>query len=146
MASKGRVHADKDHLWHMETLGALCAHDQGLLLGTGHRRVDLTDTPSIDGAVRWWEELSHSRSWRGGRAASAAGNQVPRAGLPPDHLRPGVHGARKPRASSFEGALGEALAGAPGIRTRHRGARALRAQGASAPGARVCVRSARAGE
>jgi protein phosphatase len=58
MASEGRVHVDKDHLWHMDTLAALCAQDEALLVATPHRRVDMTDTRSIDKAVRWWEELT----------------------------------------------------------------------------------------
>ncbi len=58
MASEGRVHVDKDHLWHMKTLAALCARDEALLVATPHRRVDMTDTGSIDEAVRWWEELT----------------------------------------------------------------------------------------
>jgi protein phosphatase len=58
MASEGHVHADKDHLWHMETLASLCAQDAELLVSTPHRRVDLTDAVSEAAAIAWWEELT----------------------------------------------------------------------------------------
>jgi protein phosphatase len=58
MASEGRVHIDKDHLWHMETLASVCSQDEALFVRTPHRRVDLTDAASVDGALRWWEELT----------------------------------------------------------------------------------------
>jgi hypothetical protein len=57
MASEGRVHADKDHLWHMETIASLCAQDD-LLVSTPHRRVELTDPASESDAIAWWEELT----------------------------------------------------------------------------------------
>lgn len=58
MASEGRVHIDKDHLWHMETLASVCSHDEALFVKTPHRRVDLTDAASVDGASQWWEDLT----------------------------------------------------------------------------------------
>jgi protein phosphatase len=58
MASEGRVHADKDHLWHLSTLGALSARDDELLVSTSHRRVELTDPVSENAATSWWEELT----------------------------------------------------------------------------------------
>jgi hypothetical protein len=58
MASEGRVHIDKDHTWHMETIASLCAHDPELLVSTRHRKVDLTDTTSESAAIAWWEELT----------------------------------------------------------------------------------------
>jgi len=58
MASEGRVHVDKDHLWHMERIASLCEHDPELLVATPHRRVDLTDVASEESAIAWWEELT----------------------------------------------------------------------------------------
>lgn len=58
MASEGRVHADKDHLWHMATLASLCERDPALLVATPNRRVELTDQTTVDDVVRWWEELT----------------------------------------------------------------------------------------
>jgi polynucleotide kinase-phosphatase len=58
MASAQRVHVDRDHLWHMEAIASVCAQDEGLLVQTPHRRVDLTDPESESAAIGWWEELT----------------------------------------------------------------------------------------
>ncbi|MFL6234445.1 MAG: polynucleotide kinase-phosphatase [Thermoanaerobaculia bacterium] len=58
LASEGAVHVDKDHLWHMETLAALCAADPDLLTATPYRVVDLADPASEGEATAWWEELT----------------------------------------------------------------------------------------
>jgi protein phosphatase len=60
LASEGKVHLDRDHLWHMGTLARLCQVDPGLLLETPCVRVDLTDPESEAAATRWWEELTAS--------------------------------------------------------------------------------------
>jgi protein phosphatase len=57
LASEKRVHADRDHVWHMQTLARVCAADPALLLATPHRVVDVTDPASQDAATAWWEEL-----------------------------------------------------------------------------------------
>jgi len=43
MATEGAVHTDKDHQWHMETFSALAAADDGLLLATANKVVDVMD-------------------------------------------------------------------------------------------------------
>ena len=58
LATEGAVHSDKDHLWHMEKLAAVCAQDPALLLATPFLKVDLTDADSQQAATRWWEELT----------------------------------------------------------------------------------------
>ena len=58
MASDGRVHVERDHLWHMETVATVCAQDEGFLVATPHRKVDLTDAASETSAIAWWEELT----------------------------------------------------------------------------------------
>lgn len=58
LASEGRVHIDRDHAWHMETLARLCAADERMLLATPYRVVDLTDAASQAEAVAWWRELT----------------------------------------------------------------------------------------
>jgi protein phosphatase len=58
LASEGAVHVDKDHLWHMETLAALCQADPGLLTATPCRVVDLADPASEEAATAWWEDLT----------------------------------------------------------------------------------------
>jgi protein phosphatase len=58
LATEGKVHVDRDHVWHMEALANVCQTDPALLLATPYRVVDLADTASQDEAVRWWEELT----------------------------------------------------------------------------------------
>jgi protein phosphatase len=58
MASERRVHIDKDHIWHMETIASLCSQDTALLVSTPYRKVDLTDPASESAAIAWWEELT----------------------------------------------------------------------------------------
>jgi protein phosphatase len=57
LASEGVVHVDKDHLWHMSTLGELCAADD-LLHRTAHVVVDTTDSDSEAAGTAWWDELT----------------------------------------------------------------------------------------
>jgi len=59
LATEGRAHTDRDHVWHMETLRRLCEAGEGsLLLATAYRVVELTDDGSLRGGVSWWEELT----------------------------------------------------------------------------------------
>jgi len=60
MASEGSVHADKDHLWHMETLARICQADPQLLIATPYRKVDLSDVTSQQDATQWWEQMTES--------------------------------------------------------------------------------------
>ena len=43
LASEGRTHTDHDHTWHLETLAAICRQDEGLLVATPYRVIDVTD-------------------------------------------------------------------------------------------------------
>ena len=58
LATEGRVHTDRDHVWHMQTLKRLCERDERLLLSTSHMVVEVTDADSQAEAIRWWEELT----------------------------------------------------------------------------------------
>ena len=58
LATEGKVHTDRDHVWHMETLRRLCAADPGLLLATAYMVVDVTDAASQEAGAQWWEELT----------------------------------------------------------------------------------------
>jgi len=58
MATEGRVHVDKDHVWHMETSHELCNAADDMLLATPYKVVDLTDQDSCQAAVSWWQELT----------------------------------------------------------------------------------------
>lgn len=58
LASEGRVHSDRDHLWHMQTLATLCAADPAVLMATPHVVVDLADEASERAATDWWLQLT----------------------------------------------------------------------------------------
>lgn len=58
LATEGAVHVDRDHLWHMETLGALCEADDEIFLPTRCRVVDVTDPADEEAGVAWWEEMT----------------------------------------------------------------------------------------
>jgi protein phosphatase len=57
LASEGVVHTSRQHTWHMEILSRLCAADDGLLLATPFREVDVNDPASCESATQWWVEL-----------------------------------------------------------------------------------------
>jgi protein phosphatase len=58
LATEGKVHTDKNHIWHMKTLKRACGAGDGLLLATSHIVVDVTDPSSQETGIRWWEELT----------------------------------------------------------------------------------------
>ncbi|HEX7333072.1 MAG TPA: polynucleotide kinase-phosphatase [Pyrinomonadaceae bacterium] len=58
LATEGKVHTDRDHLWHMQMLKRLCESGDGLLLATSYLEVDVTDPESQDAGVRWWQEMT----------------------------------------------------------------------------------------
>jgi len=60
LASESGVHTANDHVWHMETLGRICAAEPELLLATPFRVVDLTDKAEQNQGIQWWEELTAS--------------------------------------------------------------------------------------
>src|SRR5262249_7844956 len=47
LASQARVHTDKDHMWHMDTLKAITECDRDLMLPTSYLIVDLSDPASV---------------------------------------------------------------------------------------------------
>jgi polynucleotide kinase-phosphatase len=60
LATEAAVHADKDHGWHMRTLGEFCGRDPDLLLATAWRDVTLDDEAAVQAAIAWWEELTQT--------------------------------------------------------------------------------------
>jgi protein phosphatase len=69
MATEGAVHADKDHAWHMETIGAFVGdqasvgHDapgSRVLMKTSYHVVQLADPASEAAAIEWWTTLTAS--------------------------------------------------------------------------------------
>jgi protein phosphatase len=58
LATEGQIHIDKDHIWHMETLGRVCKASEGLMLATSYKLVEMADAESVEQATAWWEELT----------------------------------------------------------------------------------------
>ncbi len=58
LATQGEVHANKNHIWHMETLAELCKADEQLLLATPYKVVDVTDPASFEEGIQWWQKLT----------------------------------------------------------------------------------------
>jgi protein phosphatase len=58
LASEGKVHIDRDHIWHMETLRRICECDSEILMATPYRVVDVEDETSREEGIHWWEELT----------------------------------------------------------------------------------------
>jgi protein phosphatase len=58
LASEGRVHTEKNHVWHMDTLAKVCREDRELLLATSYKVVDVTDPASVAEGAGWWSELT----------------------------------------------------------------------------------------
>ncbi|EYB68975.1 bis(5'-nucleosyl)-tetraphosphatase [Deinococcus phoenicis] len=89
LASEGQVHTERDHLWHLETLGRLADADPLLFGRTAYRLVTLGPVSGGMGAseaeaAAWWEALT---------AAGGEGMVVkPLAFLDPDRrsLQPAV--------------------------------------------------------
>jgi protein phosphatase len=60
MATEGAVHADKDHVWHMNTIGSFIREDDGLLMRTPYQVMDLADPASEAAATGWWVTLTET--------------------------------------------------------------------------------------
>lgn len=63
LASESGVHADRDHVWHMETLARMAradteGHGAGVIIETPHKVVNLADEASEAEAIQWWDELT----------------------------------------------------------------------------------------
>jgi len=58
LASEGKCHRDRDHVWHMETLARICSGDAQWMLATNYRVVDFADPTSEEMAVNWWLEMT----------------------------------------------------------------------------------------
>ena len=60
LAGGGRVHADRDHAWHLDTIERIAASARGFVHPTRSLRVDVTDPSSEEGGTRWWEGLTEA--------------------------------------------------------------------------------------
>jgi protein phosphatase len=85
LAGEGSVHALKDHLWHLEILGRLCATDPGTFRSTRSMTVDVNDPASVEAGTTWWEELTSG----GGEGMVVKPTQVIHRG-PKGLVQPGI--------------------------------------------------------
>lgn len=60
MGTEGAVHADKDHIWHMDVIASVVGSDHSLLTKTPHHVVDLTNPASEAAATEWWKTLTEA--------------------------------------------------------------------------------------
>ena len=58
LATEGKVHTEKSHIWHMEFATKLAQADSSLFQPTKTQSVDLTDPASVASATDWWEDLT----------------------------------------------------------------------------------------
>ncbi|MCI0458637.1 MAG: polynucleotide kinase-phosphatase, partial [Gemmataceae bacterium] len=58
LATEDAVHANRDHVWHIERIAELCRVGEPFLLATPYRVVDVTDAASQEEGIRWWEQLT----------------------------------------------------------------------------------------
>lgn len=56
LASEGKVHTDKDHVWHMTELRRVTEGHEPTLMSTPFRNVVLGDGASVAAATEWWAE------------------------------------------------------------------------------------------
>lgn len=60
LATEGKVHTDRDHVWHMEQLAKICDQDQKILFKTPFQVVDLEDSVQVESVIQWWKTLTES--------------------------------------------------------------------------------------
>ncbi len=60
LATDGKVHTDKNHVWHMEKLAQLCRADEGVLHATQFKMVDLASPESENAGTVWWVQLTEA--------------------------------------------------------------------------------------
>jgi protein phosphatase len=58
LATEGKVHVDRDHVWHMDTLARICYADGQVLLATPYKVVNVTEPESEKAGTEWWEQLT----------------------------------------------------------------------------------------
>jgi protein phosphatase len=58
LASEGKVHFDKNHQWHMDTLSQICLQETKLLMQTPYHVVDVTDSTAEQAGIDWWKQLT----------------------------------------------------------------------------------------
>lgn len=60
MATEGRLHTNKDHFWHLETISKIVKEIPNSFLGrVEYRVVDLNNLKSQKESIDWWEEINN---------------------------------------------------------------------------------------
>jgi protein phosphatase len=60
MATEGAEHSDKEHTWHMQSIGSFVDPSGTLLMTTPYHVVDLADSTSEAAATDWWTHLTET--------------------------------------------------------------------------------------
>ena len=153
LATEGKVHTDKPHDWHMNTLARLAG---GMMIATPFRIVDVTNPESEAEGIRWWEELTghggegmvvkpYDFIVKGQRglvqpAVKCRGREYLRIIYGPEYTAP--ENLERLRARP----VNQTLPGAPGICPRHGIARTFRSQRTVTLGSRSGFWSTRVGK
>jgi protein phosphatase len=58
LATEGKTYFDKDHVWHLEQLGAFCGGENTILMKTAYQIIDLSNDDSVKKGIEWWETLT----------------------------------------------------------------------------------------
>jgi protein phosphatase len=58
LATEGKVHTDRDHLWHMNTIAGFCARGSPVLTATPYITVNAADSAGVEKGAAWWEALT----------------------------------------------------------------------------------------
>lgn len=58
LASEGAAHTDRDHRWHMETLGAMASAGDGIVQATTYMSASLDDPAGCEAVMDWWGSLT----------------------------------------------------------------------------------------
>lgn len=62
LAHENSLNMNKDHLWHLEMINALCQADTKLLQKTTYKIVNTDDEKTINDAVQWWMDITSDGS------------------------------------------------------------------------------------
>ncbi|MFN0201435.1 MAG: polynucleotide kinase-phosphatase, partial [Bacteroidia bacterium] len=58
LATEGKTHTDKDHVWQMETIANICKFDKDLLMATPYKVISLENEEEKAAAEKWWLDLT----------------------------------------------------------------------------------------
>jgi protein phosphatase len=58
MATEGKLHTDKDHVWHMENIKSICEGDKTFFLATPYKVIHVNKELEVNEAIQWWNELT----------------------------------------------------------------------------------------